>query len=618
MRWDAALLVAGLLLVAILLAPAGPITEALWLALSLLAFAATVIGPRRHPPRRPHQGWLLSVALAGFVVVSLVSLLGHAWPDTHPVRLAALLLFPVSYVLIGLAMLRLVAARTPDGDPDGRIDGLLVLVATAVVLYELVTLPGAAEAGTWLEHAVLAAVPIVQAPVVAAAVRLLISGAARNPAAWLLLVAISSGLAGNVVAVLGGGDPWLSVVWALAYGALAVAALHPSFADLSAPATDERGSMTLGRLVVIGAALVVLPLVMLLEHGGAYETVVPTLGAAACVLLVLWRMARLLRQRDEQAADLRRHARREAVLATLGRRAVTDVDPVGFLAELEQAVGAAIAGRVTVVADARGRAAPTPTGGAPGSGNGAAPGSGHGAAPAVSRGPGGPAGTSSGAASAPLVLDLDAGGQLAVTVPSGRAVDAEEERFLHAVADLAVAALRRWRHEADLRHRSLHDPLTGLPNRELVLDRLRHTLAWAARAGSEVAVLFLDLDGFKAVNDARGHAAGDELLTIVADRLRRTVRAGDTVGRLSGDEFAVCVTAPQRTVATDLAERIRTALAEPYELAAGPARITASVGVAVAHGLDDAAQLLDRADAAMYAVKRDGKNRVHVVETASR
>ena len=165
--------------------------------------------------------------------------------------------------------------------------------------------------------------------------------------------------------------------------------------------------------------------------------------------------------------------------------------------------------------------------------------------------------------------------------------------------------------EAQLRHLAFSDPLTGLANRSLFLDRLEHALALHARDMRPVAVVFLDLDDFKAVNDTLGHAAGDELLLRVAERLTGSLRGGDTVARLGGDEFAVVL--EDGGDATEAAARISAAMAVPFTVAGTARAVGASTGV-VALGPEDPAvgadELMARADAAMYTAKRSGKGRV--------
>jgi diguanylate cyclase (GGDEF)-like protein len=173
----------------------------------------------------------------------------------------------------------------------------------------------------------------------------------------------------------------------------------------------------------------------------------------------------------------------------------------------------------------------------------------------------------------------------------------------------AVAlAIERKRVEAQLAHQVLHDDLTGLPNRALFLDRLGQALSRLGRLTTTVAVLFLDLDRFKAVNDALGHAAGDELLRAVSHRLASVLRAGDTAARLSGDEFAVlCEDVAGERHAIGVAERVAEALQAPFTLAGDEVFMRASVGIALAtEGTENPESLLRDADAAMYRAKEHG------------
>jgi diguanylate cyclase (GGDEF)-like protein len=176
---------------------------------------------------------------------------------------------------------------------------------------------------------------------------------------------------------------------------------------------------------------------------------------------------------------------------------------------------------------------------------------------------------------------------------------------LRGVGDQATTALQKARLLETVRHQAAHDALTGLPNRVLFLDRLEAALADAA-PGAHLGVLFCDLDRFKQVNDTLGHAAGDELLRQVSARLRSVVRPGDTVGRLSGDEFAVVVPdLGDPADARQLAARIDACFVEPFRLEGAEVRVGTSVGVAVldAAGTGSAEQLLRSADADMYRVK---------------
>ena len=170
--------------------------------------------------------------------------------------------------------------------------------------------------------------------------------------------------------------------------------------------------------------------------------------------------------------------------------------------------------------------------------------------------------------------------------------------------------------EAQLARLAATDPLTGLPNRTLFLDRLGHALARAAQERSEVCVLFLDLDRFKVLNDSLGHEAGDRALLAVAERLVAAVRPSDTVARFGGDEFMVLLEGCSTGEATTVAERVLAALRVPLRVNGHDAIIDASVGIAVStSALKDPADLLRAADTALYHAKATGRGRVVVFES---
>jgi len=179
---------------------------------------------------------------------------------------------------------------------------------------------------------------------------------------------------------------------------------------------------------------------------------------------------------------------------------------------------------------------------------------------------------------------------------------------------LVCAAIRdvteRKEAERVLAHQALHDSLTGLPNRVLLVDRLEQALTRSTRSEESVAVLFLDIDRFKVVNDSRGHAAGDELIVGVAERLRATVRPIDTVARFGGDEFVVvCQEAETLSGAMVVADRLVAALREPFRIGGEEIFLTVSVGIAIAGPGDSSETLLRNADAAMYRAKEQGRAR---------
>jgi diguanylate cyclase (GGDEF)-like protein len=166
-----------------------------------------------------------------------------------------------------------------------------------------------------------------------------------------------------------------------------------------------------------------------------------------------------------------------------------------------------------------------------------------------------------------------------------------------------------------LEHLALHDPLTGLANRSLLSDRLTLAMARVDRGTAVPAVLVLDLDGFKTVNDSYGHAVGDLLLVEISRRLRRVARRADTVARLGGDEFAVVVDGEPECV-LDVARRVLAALQHPIKVAQHSCWVTASIGIRFAARGEPAEVLLRDADTAMYVAKAQGKGRYEVYEPA--
>jgi diguanylate cyclase (GGDEF)-like protein/PAS domain S-box-containing protein len=161
----------------------------------------------------------------------------------------------------------------------------------------------------------------------------------------------------------------------------------------------------------------------------------------------------------------------------------------------------------------------------------------------------------------------------------------------------------------ELHHRAFHDALTELPNRVLFADRAQHALALARRTGTVTAILFIDLDDFKDVNDTLGHAIGDELLIAFARRLATVVRESDVAARISGDEFALLIDNLRVPAEADaFAERAMAAFSEPFVLSEGPVTMTATVGVATSDGSDSVEEITRHADLALYAAKAAGKN----------
>lgn len=163
------------------------------------------------------------------------------------------------------------------------------------------------------------------------------------------------------------------------------------------------------------------------------------------------------------------------------------------------------------------------------------------------------------------------------------------------------------RSREELQYQALHDPLTGLPNMTLFMDRMEHAIARSNRKGTPFSVLYLDLDGFKAVNDTLGHEAGDELLVAVSERIRDSLRVEDTAARLGGDEFAILLEEADLDGAIETTQRLTRTFDATWASAATPVPITLSIGVATRQEGEELNQVLRHADAAMYAAKAVGK-----------
>jgi len=221
---------------------------------------------------------------------------------------------------------------------------------------------------------------------------------------------------------------------------------------------------------------------------------------------------------------------------------------------------------------------------------------------------------------------------LAVTAEPGhklRALKSGAKDFVSKPIDLAEVLMRvhnmlevRLLHEKArnyskaLEALALNDPLTGLANRRLLSDRMSMALIHARRNQSAMAVLYLDLDGFKEINDTLGHGAGDQILKEVAERLKDAVREEDTVARMGGDEFLIALWhVTGADYATSVAQRAVKALSRPYSIDGNSAKITASVGFSIYpdHG-EDAETLIESADLALYEAKRAGKNTCRISE----
>jgi diguanylate cyclase (GGDEF)-like protein len=220
-------------------------------------------------------------------------------------------------------------------------------------------------------------------------------------------------------------------------------------------------------------------------------------------------------------------------------------------------------------------------------------------------------------------LDADLEVRLMTATPTAAGVCAlairalvDDQGLVSGAVVSATDATEAARRRADLEIKASFDPLTRCYNRDSIMAALE--LAVVAEPVSGTAVLFIDLDHFKPINDTLGHAAGDQLLCAVADRLNKTIRAGDLVGRIGGDEFlVVCPHVPAADVATTVGERLHDALRQPLVLAGEPIQPSASIGIAWVDGTAAPSALVAAADAAMYQAKREHRNQPILVQVGN-
>jgi len=201
------------------------------------------------------------------------------------------------------------------------------------------------------------------------------------------------------------------------------------------------------------------------------------------------------------------------------------------------------------------------------------------------------------------------GGDELLVVPERELTD-EDLGLVRALASTLTSVLARMRDEERMRHDALHDPLTGLANRTLLGDRLEHALARSEREGTVIGVLFVDLDNFKQVNDAYGHATGDAVLVELGRRLRAAVRPTDTIARLGGDEFVVVCEEADEESAAGVGRRLQETIGQPLTVGGVEHSLSASIGIALGHS--DAVALLGNADVAVYRAKAIGRGQMEL------
>ena len=583
-----------------------------------LSVAALVAGALLNSPKDRLPWYLLAVGQAMFVTSDVLAynyegLFGQALRFPSVADSFHLAFYPF---LVG-GLLLLIHEREEDRGRSALIDALIVTLALATLLwvYEISPFLG--------DHALsefrrLASIgyPAMDILVIAVLARMAAGSHRREPAFLLMLCAVAALAAGDAIygwRLLEGEftpGPLTSAAWAAFYALLGAAALHPSMRELAEPGEEGDPTLTGARMALLACASMTVPLLILVRRALGEQVDVDVLVAASAAMfaLVLVRMAGIVhrhqaltgreaalrielaeqslrRRSDERLSSLIRHS--SDVVCVLGEDGlVRFVSP-----SVAQTLGhdpAAMTGRPLLdIVESED-------------------------VPRVSK----------------LLCALAAHPSGQPTVIEFRTLvrEGEQPRDVEALArnlldDRSVEGIvlnmrdisERKAFQDELEHQAFHDTLTGLPNRALFRNRVEHALLGRRRDRLPVAVLFLDIDDFKLVNDTLGHAAGDAVLREVGRRLEDRMRPVDTAARLGGDEFAVLVRDPESELqCVEIATRLMAAIKTPIVVDGSDFTLGVSVGIAFSDqhmiGSRDADELLRNADAAMYLAKERGKD----------
>jgi diguanylate cyclase (GGDEF)-like protein/PAS domain S-box-containing protein len=585
-------LLAGCLLSAVYpLVPPAPAKLVVWPAIGWSAVAAIVVGVRRHRPDGQIAWYLLALGIATFIVGDdLYSFRNFVQHDDVPFPSYVDVVYLAMYPLLIVGLVLLIRRRSPGRDRASLLDAAIITCGAGLLSWVILIVPyfRSQDIGV-LERLTSIAYPLGDIALLAMIVRLAVGSGRRPISFWLLAASIVQLLIADALyGYLNLAGLWHehNVVdggWIAFYVGWGVAALHPSMRELSARSSGSP-RVSRRRLLLVGSAALIPPAVLFVEqlNGEVVDGAAIAVTSAILFVLVLARTSGLAGEVSEKRSEARFHSlvtnasdaivvvddigvvryQTPSAARVLGRHAAELLDhPIGDLlaVEDERQLGVLLAtAGVTTTVDWRVR-----------SGDG-------------------------------TWRDMEV-----------IAADLRDDASVHGLVLTMRDITERRALDAELRRQALHDTLTTLPNRSLFHDRVVHALSRAARRQGDVAVLFLDLDDFKMVNDSLGHPSGDDLLIAVAARLLTTLKSGDTLARFGGDEFAVLLEDGDVAHAAEaVAQRMQDALREPFRVGEEDVPVHVSIGIAVGRaGVDTPSGLLRNADLAMYVAKRNGKAR---------
>jgi diguanylate cyclase (GGDEF)-like protein/PAS domain S-box-containing protein len=593
-------LVAGVAVCAAYMAlPESALSAVLYVSVAASSAVAMLVGVRRYRPARPLPWVLLAVGLTGFTGGEAITYWSAlALGVELGVPSVADVAYLSMYLLVGTGLAILARRRTPGGDRAALLDASIISVAVALLSWVFLISPTLGSSGMATDvRAASVAYPIGDLVLIAVVARLWSDRGPRGASFGLLgfgLVPLLAADTGYTWLVLNGNystGSFLDAGWLVFFLALGAAALHPSMRNLDASAAPAHQRISGGRFALLLAlASLLVPALIAIRVAGGDPVDLPVLGSVSAILfvLVLLRMADLVRALREMHRE-----RSEGRFQRLTEH-VTDViticDAAGAIRyqtpSVERLLGWTVPelharSIMEIVHPEDVDRIAAMIGSTAGSGR-----------------------------IGPVECRLrHRDGTWLTTETLGRSVDDDELRgFLLTTRDTT----ERRALEDQLTHKAFHDDLTGLANRALLADRVQHALERRTQSFQHLAVVVVDIDDFKTINDSLGRMFGDDLLRAVAERLRGCLRSSDTAARLGGDEFAMLLDdLDDAAEAAHVAQRVLDALREPYLLQGREVVVRASLGIALADPdrLPDADDLLSSADVAMHTAKRQGRNR---------
>ena len=569
--------------------------------IGLSAVVAILLGTHLNRVERKLPWYLFALGQALFVIGDILAynyqrFFHHALPFPSIADAFYLAVYPV--VVAGILLL--IRRRTPGRDRAGLIDSLVIAVGAGVLSWVFLMAPYAHDPTLSLPTKLISiAYPLMDILVLAVVVRLAVGTGKRERSFHLLLLGVVSLLVTDAVygwLLLHGGyqtGGLLDGGWIVFYLLWGAAALHPSVRSSSASALLPKVKLTRPRLALLAIASLTAPVLRVATYvaGVHVDVLVTTVAGGVMFLLVVARMAGLMREQERSearfsslvqnssdvvtliAADTTIRYVSPSVERVLGYRSVElEGEPFIALVHPDDAPRT-LASFASVADDASAR---------------------------------------------PALMEFS------IRHRDGTWLDVETLQ-MNLLEEPAVAGIvlntrdvsERKAFERQLEHHAFYDTVTGLANRALFKNRVDHALAQGQRAGRAVAVLFMDLDDFKIVNDSFGHAIGDALLKEVGERVSAALRSADTAARLGGDEFAILLENTDDSHPDEVAARIFDALDAPFQIEGKELGVRASIGIAFGNGKGGAKatdELLRNADVAMYTAKGQGKSRCEVYQ----